>query len=245
MEKRILALPPSSIYGDHFKATEHINRLFREWDKKREDNSAYVRQTEIEKKAKDLKQQLNAWQKRYDNLLAEEMKPLILLANATAWKRTNEMREKIVSLETQNILASEKTIISEYVEFFSRPDIGRIKEQYPEVAALKTEPTTLLRMAWERLESKQYKKLTPDEWREKEANKILFKAQDEAAAKRGALQAEITSKLDEIKLRQETDRQIDETPGLTEEEKEEIKSHTRQVIEILRNKDSERPQEMI
>lgn len=223
-------------------AYNEVKRLFREAPAKGFNKG---QSTSIEQKIRELTEQIEEWQREFEKIFREEMKPLVIEAEATVFKRTDEVRNKIVALSLDEIIADEERILKEYREFMSRADIGRLKEEYPKVVELKEEPLVLLRLAWAKKEVKDRSfKLSPDEWRQREINRLLTKARDSIAARQAAFKVEIQEKIEAIELKKEMERLIDERGDLTPEEKAEIKAAISQSEQVLMSKD-EKPAEVI
>lgn len=181
---------------------------------------------EKRQKLKQAKETISQCQRELKAGLYEAMKPLVQEAKATSFKRTPEMRQKIVEIEGEAILKNEKEIIKDYCEFMNRRDIDWIKGEFPEVAEMKEEPIKLLKLAWEKVskDSGTKPKITPEEWREREINKIKIKAQDNIAAKLAALKTGMEEQLKILELKKEMEKIINQTADLTAEEKAEFLS---------------------
>lgn len=235
------ALPEARCLTNDERLMGEFGRLFKEQKKKKKEQEEQKQEgvglaskendaeQRITQKAEVLLERLGELERRADRVLERELMPLLLKARALAFKRVPETRDKIVSLNLAEIIAGEEKALADYLSFASRSDFERIKERWPEVVDYVSEPLVLLEMAWSKLkpgseeETSVRRKMTPSEFRDKQFERMMVTASDEAMSEVGAIKAEVIRLMEKAKAVNEMSGVIDASDGLTEEQKKEIK----------------------
>jgi hypothetical protein len=187
-------------------------------DRQVKERQIAVQESEHKHKQLEKRKKLTEAKERQERIFQEKLRELRLEAKFTAFKRCAEIREKIISESWEKMIKNEQKIISEYTKKILEKNTSRIEKEAPEVIDMWKEKLILLEMAWKHKHTHEHKKLTPDEWRDREVRRLLIKMKDELAIRKVGLKGKAQEMLTMIEVKNEAKEIIRNRKDLTEEE---------------------------